>query len=324
MSNAGGQAMVGHDYGAVARSHAALTDARTALRAYRARAAGATAATRTLLAQAKAAALEVDDQALAGAVWCLETVLDAQDHYLNAWSAVQGDRYYSAWCSLERAELSLHWLARHFDDPTNEYAIAYLREHIPRWQALYPYKHFLSPGFTKRAIHCGICDNRITPRSACEHRLGDLYDGEMCTRDVKDMRLLEVSIVTRPVQKYSVVWLEELKYNYAAVHYVASGLGAPWNRWGCRLTSKRRLDPQFAQALRNEPCPCGSGKKFKKCHVDRAYYHAPHYDIKFHDGVAGDIPPDQFGVPHHGIDDHRGTSESAASAEALRAEAVSP
>lgn len=26
------------------------------------------------------------------------------------------------------------------------------------------------------------------------------------------------------------------------------------------------LEEAFAQTGRNEPCPCGSGKKFKRCH----------------------------------------------------------
>ncbi|MCL5016127.1 MAG: SEC-C metal-binding domain-containing protein [Patescibacteria group bacterium] len=27
-----------------------------------------------------------------------------------------------------------------------------------------------------------------------------------------------------------------------------------------------RNDPKFINVGRNDPCPCGSGKKFKKCH----------------------------------------------------------
>ncbi|MCA9966224.1 MAG: SEC-C domain-containing protein [Anaerolineales bacterium] len=29
---------------------------------------------------------------------------------------------------------------------------------------------------------------------------------------------------------------------------------------------EKRLQQAFAQAGRNDPCPCGSGKKFKQCH----------------------------------------------------------
>jgi hypothetical protein len=33
------------------------------------------------------------------------------------------------------------------------------------------------------------------------------------------------------------------------------------------LAGKPKID--FAAAGRNEPCPCGSGRKFKACHYDR-------------------------------------------------------
>jgi hypothetical protein len=33
------------------------------------------------------------------------------------------------------------------------------------------------------------------------------------------------------------------------------------------LRRKRAVD--FSSVERNDPCPCGSGKKFKNCHYDR-------------------------------------------------------
>ena len=33
------------------------------------------------------------------------------------------------------------------------------------------------------------------------------------------------------------------------------------------LAAKPRVD--FSEANRNDPCPCGSGRKFKSCHYDR-------------------------------------------------------
>jgi uncharacterized protein len=36
------------------------------------------------------------------------------------------------------------------------------------------------------------------------------------------------------------------------------------------------LQRQFATAGRNEPCPCGSGKKFKQCHGRQGIVRASH------------------------------------------------
>lgn len=56
--------------------------------------------------------------------------------------------------------------------------------------------------------------------------------------------------------------------NYAAAlaHLRALGMkpGDPWRVW---LESLVR--PAFERIGRNDPCPCGSGRKFKACHIDR-------------------------------------------------------
>ncbi|MGO1971493.1 MAG: SEC-C metal-binding domain-containing protein [Propionibacteriaceae bacterium] len=35
---------------------------------------------------------------------------------------------------------------------------------------------------------------------------------------------------------------------------------------GATTSSKEEADDPFATAGRNDPCPCGSGRKFKQCH----------------------------------------------------------
>src|SRR5690606_17685781 len=41
---------------------------------------------------------------------------------------------------------------------------------------------------------------------------------------------------------------------------------APANVMFTLAREKLELERQFAQVGRNDPCPCGSGLKFKKCH----------------------------------------------------------
>jgi hypothetical protein len=254
------------------------------------------------LARLKQAAVAAGDEAGAGAAWCLERIATAQDEYLRAWQLMHEDRFYAAWCALEQAELALHFLARHFDDAGGRYGLDFLRTHIRRWQSLFPYRHFLSPGFTKR-IRCSICNTQLTPRHHCAHRLGDLYHGDMCCHVADDVQLLEMSLVTEPVQKYSVAFVNGAPYNYAVVHYVASGLLSPWHRWEPHRTVLRRKDPQYASVGRNEACPCGSGKKFKKCHAGDATYLMPHFEIDFIDGMRADLPVERIGESHYGVDD---------------------
>ena len=39
---------------------------------------------------------------------------------------------------------------------------------------------------------------------------------------------------------------------------------------GAGLARPSQADPKFQNVGRNDPCPCGSGKKFKKCHGKNA------------------------------------------------------
>jgi preprotein translocase subunit SecA len=47
--------------------------------------------------------------------------------------------------------------------------------------------------------------------------------------------------------------------------------GAEIPAWWAELPEaekKMRLDVMFRRIGRNDPCPCGSGKKWKRCHGD--------------------------------------------------------
>jgi hypothetical protein len=283
-----------------------LAAVRDALRDYENRLTPLHQSLRDVLSQFKVEAVAKGDDVAAGAAWCLETVADAQDRYLEACRSMRDDLFHGAWCSLEQAEIALLFLARHFTDQNNEYGVHFLEGHIPRWQKLFPYRHFLSPGFVQQAIHCSVCDHRLTPRNQCEHRVGDLHNGEMVHRVGKQVRMLEISIVTNPVQKYSVAFMPGHKYNYAAVHYVERAMPSPWYKWDVQVTSRQREDARFQNVPRNAPCPCGSGKKFKKCDEHTTHYETPHFSIEFLDDPSPGVIPGESDVPYYGRDGNVG------------------
>jgi hypothetical protein len=295
---------------AAAESDAVFAEVRNCLRAYQTRHGPILPELAGELAQIKADAVAANDQAVAGAAWCFERIAETHDQYLNAWQMMSEDRFYGAWCALERVEIGLHFLARHFDDSQDNYGLTFLRTHVPRWQSLFPSKLFLSPGFTKQSVRCTICDSKLTPRRLCEHRLGHLYDGEMCMHRVDKAHFIEISLVPNPVQKYSVAFPKGLPYNYVAVHYVASGLRSPWHRWQPYRSTRRQPDPKYASTGRNDLCPCGSNRKFKKCHASDPSYDMPHIEIKFLDGMRAGLPAERIGQAHYGIDDRGGVPDT--------------
>ncbi len=109
------------------------------------------------------------------------------------------------------------------------------------------------------------------PQGFCGHRVGEIYNGEMCHRILTKLEVMGISIVDKPVQKYSVLFLSDEKtgkqrdhYNYALVQYAIGALREPFDGWDVERTSRHQPHSRYAAIGRNEPCPCESGKKYKK------------------------------------------------------------
>ena len=156
---------------------------------------------RDYLALSKAEAVKLNDQDGAKAIWCLETALQIQDIYLQAFSKLKDSKFYEAWCDMERAEIDLSFIERHDTVCWPEFHLGFIKAHIERWQSIFPYKMFISPRFIELEKTCSICGNVVTPRKPCGHITGEIYNGTQCFRTVTRMKMLEVSFVEKPRQK---------------------------------------------------------------------------------------------------------------------------
>lgn len=248
------------------------------------------------LVSVKEGAVASGNQSLASAIWCIQRIAEAQDYYLTALKLCKRGAFYGGWCELEKAEIRLTWLRRHFVDSEDKFGVRVLCDRIPKIQSLFPYRLFFSPGLLIKKAKCSICDEVISPRKSCGHRRFKLYDGEMCGRVIVECEALEVSIVERPVQKYSVAFPQGLgSYNYGLVDYLMKGIASPWSDWEVEVQKRRRAkpdyDPQRYRGLgRNHPCACGSGRKFKKCCLDNMTEEYEHSLFLFKDGPPAGLP----------------------------------
>jgi len=252
------------------------------------------------LKNANANAVKRGDQEGAKAIWCLETTLRIQDLYLEAFSELKAHEFYKAWCDLERAQLALLSLQRHDMTGWAEFRLGFIQKHIERWQSIFPYKIFLSPEFITLEKRCSICGRVLSPRKPCGHVVGEIYDGEECFRRVTQQPI-GVSLVDKPLQKYSVVFLIDPEtgapqdhYNYAIIEYAVSALQNPFDGWDVEHTKRLQPHSRFTHLGRNDPCPCGSKKIYKKCCGPREGVLCP--DVEFRFEVA---PP--LSVPSYGF-----------------------
>lgn len=252
------------------------------------------------LAIAKAEAVRLGDQDRAKAIWCLETALRIQNLYLQAFSEMQAHKFYEAWCDLERAEIALDSLRRHDTTCWAEYRLGFIEKHIERWQSIFPYKMFFSPEFIILEKSCSICGKTVTPRKTCGHIKGQIYDGEECLQRVTQ-KPIGVSLVEKPFQKYSVAFLTDPEtgkpgdhYDYGILEYAIGALRNPFDGWDVEHTKRIQPHSRFSHVGRNDPCPCGSRKKYKKCCGPEEGVLCPHLEFHF------EVPPPP-GIPAEGL-----------------------
>jgi hypothetical protein len=142
---------------------------------------------------------------------------------------------------------------------------------------------------------CSVCGRVVSIRNGCDHKKGEIYDGEMCVHKVEEARFLELSVVPNPVQKYSVMWLmkdgkQVDHYDYSNVAYVIAGLRRPYDGWDLQRTMIREPHSQYRDVGRNDKCPCGSNKKYKKCCLTTEGVLKPHVRVMFEVEPPANVP----------------------------------
>lgn len=223
--------------------------------------------------QAKVATGDPDEK---NRLWAAHTFAEATLQYLDAYEQMASGRYMDGWCTLEHAEFGFASLAA---NPFLETLVPIVESRgdlIALWQSLFPYRHFASPGMRYKKWACSICGKQSTPLEPCGHLLNRVYAGEMCYRTILDFEALEISIVTDPVQKYSVL---QLDYDYSVVRYVLDHLDGPFHRWSGNWTFKRHDHAHFTNRAPSGPCPCGSDLRYEECCLQTEGVRLPHFQM---------------------------------------------
>lgn len=230
-----------------------------------------TKALRQDLAQHKKDFVLGDDQAGAKFVWCLESVLQIQGKYLEAFEDLHQGRFYAAWQAFERVEVEYGFLRRHLPPPHAVFYLDFMLSKTDQWQSLYPYRIFSSLEFIKKSRKCMICDQTVSLRRSCGHLMGEIYDGEMCCHEITEIDFTSISLVTHPHHKYTVMFPagERADCNdsgkYDPLIRVMERLESPFDQWiiyeGKRAVGRGEFGEQDNESL----CPCGSMESFGDC-----------------------------------------------------------
>ena len=254
------------------------------------------------LASAKTAATALNAESEAFLLWCAQTIYSIQQGFIRAFNSLKAGLFYEAWCQLERCEVHILSLERHYSHTEEDpHRIAYIEQMIRRWQALYPYKIFFSPELLKKRVECSICGARVSPRSNCRHEKFKIYLGELCHHRVTEVDVLGISLVENPVQRYSVAFLSASKdsesidhYNYGNIKFVVERLDSAFHGWNSYLTTRTIAAAEVAHLDSLHPCPCLSGKHFGDCCKGQSELTVPHLQIEFYVRPSKNLPANEL------------------------------
>lgn len=69
---------------------------------------------------------------------------------------------------------------------------------------------FMSRESIIKKSKCSICGQEHSLSKSCGHKIGEIYNGEMCLKEVVDMEFLAMALVTNPVDRFTVIFPEGL------------------------------------------------------------------------------------------------------------------
>lgn len=226
-------------------------------------------------------AIKQNNEDLANNCWRNINIIKLNTLFIETFEKIKNKKHLDAWCDLEQCEILCHNLIENSDDELlDKSRVHFISSKVKLWQSLFPYKVFISPGFVVGYYTCGICNHKIRPRSRCEHVKGKIYWGKLCTHQGHELEIREISLVTKPVQKYSVA-TAGVDFDYSLVNYLIDKLDHAFEEWDVNWTTKNYLIDRFSSVQSSDDCPCKSGNKFNECCKNNESIDIPHVDFFF-------------------------------------------
>lgn len=229
------------------------------------------------LKEQKQIAVYNQEELLANELWCLIEVYNIQKNYLTMFRLLKSGKYEEAWRLMDNIDISMGNLRENFGEGMNSYNLTFINQIIKYYEKVFPDFVYTSREGIIKSEKCSICGKKASLRGGCSHIPGKLYMGELCLREVTDYEIIGVAIVKHPLDKYAILKLEGKEYNYQVLDYLMGKLDNPFRPWYVEELKRKR--PEFINVGRNDKCPCGSGKKYKKCCCGTSREYGPHYRI---------------------------------------------
>ncbi len=223
----------------------------------------------------------------------VEIARERNDEYLANSQYVAREYYLlfynigSYFCLLQEKEYKKSWdkLQDCFDicknigkytDIKNRLEIPQILDLLMCYESLYPYNVFASSEYIITKSHCSICGESMQSL-ACSHIKGQLYWGQVAIEIIDEIKEFQaVCLVSHPEDKRCT--MELVDDNRTEIEKFCKlneflSLNIPRLQiFSVETRIESRKKDNIIIVERNEPCPCGSGLKFKKCCGKDLYY----------------------------------------------------
>lgn len=203
-------------------------------------------------------------------------------YYSMYWQLLLQKKFKDSWTLLQDTFDKLRNITR-FTSDHESYSLNVMHDHLNQLERLYPYRIFASMEAVVQSKKCSICGKSLLDLD-CTHLPGELYWGEQAFAVAGGIVLQGLALVQHPMDKRCIMEIsgdtrtEEEKFSL--LNYFVDNNKNPLQLFTVVEEIKYYYNDGYNNTGRNDPCPCQSGKKFKKCCGQDKYEEGTHFRIQ--------------------------------------------
>jgi uncharacterized protein YchJ len=213
------------------------------------------------------------DEKLANAQFVFKQYFLLFCNMLQYFGLLKKKEYKASWNKLQDCIDDAQYVGKFSHDRLE---VPQLLDLLRSYEMLYPYRVFASSEYIVTRSHCSICGKSMQSL-ACSHIVGNLYWGKPAIEMVDEIKEFQaVCLVSHPEDKRCIIELaddqgqDEIEKFIKIDKFLDLNLPILQNFTINSVIETRQKEVE--KVGRNDPCPCGSGLKFKKCCGKELYY----------------------------------------------------
>ena len=205
------------------------------------------------------------DEFQAKVIWCLEGLVIVHSEFTLAYDSMRSGDVVGAFDRIEEILTGTHRIRQHLNDGGGQFGLDLIYNGARNWVTLLDPPYGVSHGSIIKRAYCSICQTKVGVMWPCGHTKGEVYGGECCSQIIEEMEVVEISLVERPASLLLSNHKERMLDRAERFKQLAEKLLSPYTPWFPELVADLKQHPVYRGVGRNAKCPCGSGKKLKRC-----------------------------------------------------------